>query len=48
MGTSLQKAGLKSGEECGEFWNADSNRDKVLQVHRSCVEAGSDLSLIHI
>ena len=43
MGTSLQKAGLKSGEECGEFWNADSNRDKVLQVHRSCVEAGSDI-----
>ena len=43
MGTSLQKAGLKSGEECGELWNADSNRDKVLQVHRSCVEAGSDI-----
>jgi len=43
MGTSLQKAGLKSGEECGELWNADSNRDKVLQQHRSCVEAGSDI-----
>lgn len=43
MGTNLQKAGLKSGEECGEFWNADSNRDKVLQLHRSCVESGSDI-----
>lgn len=43
MGTNMQKAGLKSGEECGELWNADSNRDKVLQLHRSCVEAGSDI-----
>lgn len=43
MGTSLQNTGLKSGEECGEFWNADNNRDKVLQLHSDCVEAGSDI-----
>jgi len=45
MGTMLQAAGLKSGEECGELWNLDHNAEKVLRVHRANVEKGSDIIL---
>ncbi len=40
-GYLLQKMGLKGGE-CGELWNL-TNRDAVLDVYRSYIEAGSDV-----
>ena len=40
MGTQLQLAGLKPGE-CGDAWNV-SHPDKVLEVQRRYVSAGSD------
>ncbi len=40
-GTMLQAGGLKSGE-CPELWNID-HRNRVLEVARSYVEAGSDM-----
>ncbi|MEA1997019.1 MAG: homocysteine S-methyltransferase family protein [Gemmatimonadota bacterium] len=43
MGTMLLRAGLKSGEECGELWNVNSNRGKVRKIHEMNVEAGSDI-----
>jgi len=44
MGTMLQQAGLKSGEQCGELWNIDGpGSEKVFAVHRANVEAGSDI-----
>ncbi|MEA2062869.1 MAG: homocysteine S-methyltransferase family protein [Gemmatimonadota bacterium] len=46
MGTMLQQKGLDSGNEAGELWNTDrNNSNKVRQVHRANVEAGSDLIL---
>lgn len=41
MGVFLQKYGLR-GEDCPELWNV-TNPDIVTNVHRSYVEAGSDL-----
>ncbi len=41
MGTMLQAAGLPSGT-CGELWNVDEP-DKVTEIQRCYVEAGSDL-----
>jgi len=43
MGTMLQQAGLKSGEECGELWNVGQNREKVLKVHKANIDSGSDI-----
>ncbi len=44
MGTMLQRAGLNSGEECGELWNVQpEDRGKVLDIHRANIEAGSDI-----
>ena len=43
MGTQLQNAGLESGH-CGEAWNVD-HPDRVLEIQRAYVEAGSDLIL---
>jgi 5-methyltetrahydrofolate--homocysteine methyltransferase len=40
-GTQLFEMGLKSGE-CPELWNA-TNRDKVLEIARSYVDAGADI-----
>ena len=40
-GTQLQQLGLAPGA-CGEFWNTDQP-DRVRQVHRSYLAAGSDL-----
>ena len=40
-GYLLQKMGLKGGE-CGEYWNL-INQDAVREVHRSYLEAGSDV-----
>jgi 5-methyltetrahydrofolate--homocysteine methyltransferase len=40
MGTQLQLAGLEPGG-CGEAWNVD-HPDRVLEIHRRYVEAGSD------
>jgi 5-methyltetrahydrofolate--homocysteine methyltransferase len=40
MGTQLQYAGLQPGG-CGEAWNLDQP-EKVLQIQRAYVEAGSD------
>lgn len=40
MGTQLQQAGLEPGE-CGETWNL-SHPDRVLEIQRRYVEAGSD------
>ncbi|NQT92512.1 MAG: homocysteine S-methyltransferase family protein [Lentisphaerae bacterium] len=42
-GTSLQEQGLQPGE-CPELWNVD-HRERVLDVARGYVEAGSDLVL---
>lgn len=41
MGVFLQKYGLK-GEDCPELWNV-TRSDVVENVHRSYIEAGSDL-----
>jgi 5-methyltetrahydrofolate--homocysteine methyltransferase len=41
MGVFLQKYGLK-GEDCPELWNI-THDDIIYKVHRSYVEAGSDL-----
>ena len=44
MGTMLQRSGLKSGLEAGELWNIEEDKkNKVLEIHRANVEAGSDL-----
>jgi len=40
MGTQLQAAGLEMGA-CGEQWNL-THPDRVLAIHKSYVEAGSD------
>jgi len=40
MGTQLQAAGLELGG-CGEHWNL-THPDRVLAIHKSYVEAGSD------
>ena len=43
-GTLLQRSGLKSGIEAGELWNIEEDKkNKVLEVHRANVEAGSDV-----
>ncbi|MFC1544751.1 homocysteine S-methyltransferase family protein [Gemmatimonadota bacterium] len=44
MGTMMERAGLISGQQCGELWNVDpGGRSKVLDIHRANVEAGSDI-----
>jgi 5-methyltetrahydrofolate--homocysteine methyltransferase len=43
MGTSLFDLGLETGD-CPELWNVD-HPDRVVRVHRSFVEAGSDIIL---
>ena len=40
MGTQLMLAGLANGD-CGEAWNL-SHPERVLQIQRSYVEAGTD------
>jgi len=40
MGTQLQQAGLEPGG-CGEVWNLEQP-DRILNIHRGYVEAGSD------
>ncbi len=41
MGTQLQAAGLELGG-CGEHWNL-THPDRVLAIHKSYIEAGSDI-----
>lgn len=43
MGTELAKRGMKAGE-CSELWNIE-NPDKVLDVYKSYINAGSDIIL---
>lgn len=45
MGTEIQRAGLESGG-CGEAWNLD-HPQRVLEIQRRYVEAGSDVLLSH-
>ncbi|MEZ5825352.1 MAG: homocysteine S-methyltransferase family protein [Geminicoccaceae bacterium] len=43
MGTALFRRGLETGD-CPELWNVD-HPDRVADVHREFVEAGSDIIL---
>jgi 5-methyltetrahydrofolate--homocysteine methyltransferase len=44
MGTMLFNKGLKNDFKAGELWNIDEGgREKIVEVHRENIEAGSDL-----